>query len=496
MTSDERNSFLNRVIDVVEQQKASENFPYYSYFIAECEKFELTEADFNKQILLDATLAYKGPVEPTSGRHCILFGKKCYSLTQLGTQLFDHPAKSERYLTDAILFKEDVRKLEDSDLTMSIMDVFESETDVYRRYLKVMYHLNPRLPFRIDAKLSERLQSLLLKGFENYDFYTQVYKSFESGFLEIWLTAGDPQMAAKLPPGKTYLDFLTFLYAVDASYPFYLDRLLIQDPQDLIAHAQRDFKSWPTIEVYLNNGQLSTWFIGIGKAEWNKKIASLQLQVDNLPYYDTEEKKQAIVQMLMQVIDVDRPFPKLSADKQELKMEHMEASSTIQVPIVFNLENQAFLKAVVRLDEQVDGISISKTVLSLNSFENSDGEKLYVEIDAVRLVKGRIYKLNLIVNSTFETLTIPIILDVVFPMKTYLKYLAKYAFFGLLYFLVVRGVLMLVTEESSRYLSLHTSFNDIYYDLPVNYFLYTVLLVVSIVGLWQSYRWTRKYERL
>jgi len=319
MTAEDKDTFIKQVASVIEQQKGSEFYSYYSQLINECNTYGLTEEEFNTLILKKAFQLYvselkKNPEDKVENRNRFVepFGERCYNPLQLARSLFNHPHKSEEYLDDASLIKHDIAHLSDSSKALEFGRIFKSEADPYKRYLKIIYKLHNKLPYRIGNNVSETFKELLQKGFQHHDFYDELVDEFINGRLQIWLRETDPENAAKLGEGFGYEDFLKFIYKVDPNYPFYLNDRLFLTPADLVVEAQKNLSFWEDFYRHVENGQLPIWFDSIGKEQWNRQYQSNTGVIANSGYHDEQETKLAVVQSLICTIDPTIEAPKLS----------------------------------------------------------------------------------------------------------------------------------------------------------------------------------------
>ena len=496
MTAEEKESFASQVLEVIQRQNASEDYNYYGHFINECQRYGLTEDDFNKQILVVASKRYDGPIEPTSGPNCLLFGTRCYSIKKMGEMFFNFPSKCEEYMADATLLREDLRRIENTDRTLELLAVFNSEKAVNRRYIRIMYHFNPSLPYRIGTELSANLPILLQKGFQDYKFYEQVVYHFSIGFIQIWLQETDKLNAAKLNGGTGYIDFLKFVYAVDKTYPFYLKDLLYLTPADLAAAAQKSAPLREILYEYMYNGQVPVWFNSTGKPDWNDAYQEVIAKVIELPDYDEQDQRMAAVQSLIQIIDPSIPPPKIISATQKISLLAVEASKPVQQPIVFTLQNTGILKGIISLDNNVEGITLNQHIISFNSFTGSISETIVINIDPLYLEKDVPYNIKLSVTAINETTVIPVIIKIVFPAKAYSLLLLKYGFFGIVYFIIIRSLLALCTNNARFYYPYIPSFYSVSYSLPSNYPVYIIIFMAMIFGLFGLNILTKKVEEL
>ncbi len=176
------------------------------------------------------------------GLYIVIFDEKVSSLAQLGQVLFDNPARAQQYLADDVQLKTNVNTLTKNDVNkvFRLLKIYKSEADIVNRYLKIVYYLNPSLPYRVGDDTSTNTQELLYKSFADYSYYDKVFADFEAGKIQLWLKESNPADAAKLPNGNDYASFLEFAYGVYAGYPFYLNGILFVNPAELAQEANKD----------------------------------------------------------------------------------------------------------------------------------------------------------------------------------------------------------------------------------------------------------------
>jgi len=204
-----------------------------------------------------------------AGRPIQLFGQEIKSLSKLGEVLFFNRMKALRYLEDHIFLKENINYLSNQnvDLTIGFLDTYKAERDPEKRFLRIAYQLNKRLPFTIDNEHFATLNNLLQKGWQNYDFFEAIYNKFATGHLQLWINQCFPELVGFLPKKKTFPDFLYFIYSFNPQYPFYIGRELFLRPDDIAVSAKKDVTLWPIILKSIQDEQLFTWLERTGRSE-------------------------------------------------------------------------------------------------------------------------------------------------------------------------------------------------------------------------------------
>lgn len=425
-----------------------------------------------------------------------IFGKKVSSLKEIGHVLFVNTDKAKiEYLHNAIYLPQDVAKLENSEKALEFEKIINSENDINKRFLKVVYYLNPDLPFVIDNISYPTINHLFDKTSYDYALFLNTANNYHQGFIHIWLTQCDTANAAKLTPGFDYNDFLKFLYQINKNHPFYINEEKFDTPLQLIEKAKKSKFYWGKISDAMLNGQLPVWFAGIGKYEW---IAQYNKQTEafiDADYYNTEDKKLAAVQTLIQIIDPLITYPKIAAIPKSMQLLSVEGSHAIEQPVLLKLENEGFLKAKILLDRVNEGIWLHVNEATFQSQSLHTETKVLLHINAPKLIKDKVHSFNIEVKTIYETLTIPVAIKVVFPKKAYYIQLIKYAFVGAIFFGGIRFLVGAMTSTNSWLENEYDNYRGIN-NLPENYFAYFIALVLFITVLISSFFIIKKIEKI
>lgn len=426
-----------------------------------------------------------------------IFGTVISSLEEMGELFFYNRQKTTNYLKNANYLPVDITALQNSDKAMEFEEIINTEQDFDRRYLKVIYHLNPSLPFRIDNYLFKTINELFNQSATNYDLYSEAAISYSKGFVHIWLNETDPVNAAKLTENFDYNSFLKFLFRINATHPFYLNSEKYTTPAQLIEKAKTEKLYWYKIIEAITNGQLPAWFEGIGKHEWNQQYNSATEVFIKSDYHDPEDKKLAAVQALIQIIDPSVSNPRIVSDQPQIQLLSIEGSNAIKHDINLTLEKSGFVKAKVYLDTDENGISLSNNTVTFFSQNNMVSHKLLLSIEAMKLIKDKLYSFNIKVKTEYETIVIPVAIKAVFPKKAYYKQLLKYALLGGIFFAFIRFFTGFITDSNSWFSPYQFNGPDGYSAyLPHNYFAYFIGLVLLIGGLVAAIFLIRKIEKI
>lgn len=225
----------------------------------------------------------KEVIPPKPENFVIILDERVTSLQQLGSVLFENPIRALEYLANEELFKAAINSLTNNDVNkiFRLLKVLKSESDPDKRFLKVIYYLNPALPYRTTSGNSADIQVLLDKSFQNYALYQEVYGDFKNNKIQVWLRAINAPQAANLPEDKSYLCFLAFVYSINAAHPFYLNNELFPSPVDLVDKARHESNFLELIKEPVNRENLMVWLNAIEQESNLKQNNDTQNELAN-----------------------------------------------------------------------------------------------------------------------------------------------------------------------------------------------------------------------
>ncbi len=436
-------------------------------------------------------------------RTSIIFGTTVSSLEDVGEVLYKNEEKAHNFLKNTNYIIPEVTKLHSTDKAFEFEEILEKEHDQSKRYLKAIYHLNPSLPYRINGEGEfKSITDIYKKAFDSYIFYKFFSEIYEEGKISIWLKETDPNNYGKLPVGTDYKAFLEFTYKVNKDYPFYLIKEKIDTPQTLISNARADYIYWKKIIDYTKNGQLPIWFSGIGRQDWVTAYnSSIGVMLDGM-YQEDEDKELASVQTLIQIIDETAPTPALIVSRQKIEKLDIEGSdATVKEPLTIQLQNTGFARANIYFDTVIEGIDISVNTYSFHSQNSKTGVDVELLIDSSKLIKKQLYQTDVIIETLYEKINVPVKVMAVFPKKAYAFMLLKYAAIFMLFFGLLRYGMGELTANASwlgnnPQLHSYLSFATPKENLPVNSFYFFLFLLTWVGGLVGSIFVVRKFERI
>lgn len=417
-------------------------------------------------------------------------GEKAHSLAELGEISYKKPADAKYYLRNANYLVPSITTLTKSVLAADVFSkIIENELTIDKRYLKIIYLLNPALPYRLNEQDFGNVTLLFKKTATDYNLFLAAADSYSNGFIDIWITQTDPVNAARLTGKYEFNNFLLLLYKVNTSHPFYLDSVRYDTPVQLLMKAETEAALWSKIAAAAENLQLLIWFEGVGRKELVDSYNTNKARVTGYVNYAEEDKALSLVASLVRLINPQLSDPKIQSDKKEIKLLSIEGNKQINQVIVFKMINTGFAKAVYYFDNPVDGIILNHYTFNFWSQHGREADAVILMVDASKLIRNKTYPLNLFINTEFERLTIPIAIKVVFPLKAYLFQVGKYAVFGGMFFALVRYVTGILVNNDSWFVPEQTY-------LPLNYFFYFIGMVIFIGGLTGAIFLIRKFEKI
>src|SRR4051812_15406190 len=193
--------------------------------------------------------------------------------------------------------------------------IIENEPNLDKRYLKVLYHLNKDLPFRLNNEDFATIKDLFARTATDYSLFTTAAEQYSKGHIHIWVNETDAINADKLTGGYDYNSFLKFIYKINSYHPFYLDALRFDTPELLVEQAQSDATLWSKIAHATANGEIQVWLAGIGREEWVIAYDTHLQTINKYAIYTDEEKQLAAVQSLIQLVNPNAPYPTIVSDQ-------------------------------------------------------------------------------------------------------------------------------------------------------------------------------------
>ncbi len=423
-------------------------------------------------------------------------GERVSSLEEMGTITFRKKEEAAYFLKNTNFLPPLVARLTASaSKAVEFEKIFEEERDMESRYLSVVYRLNPALPFRFQDETYSDIKRLLTAASQGEASFRQMRNLFENGHLHIWLGASDAEVAQLLPLKGEPNGFLRFLYRIDSGLPFFVKGEKFFTPAGLAAHLLKDRSLWIPLSREIENGNLFTWFGGIGKTTWAHQYNESYKRIIESGLYKGDILRMAAVQAVLQIIDPTISTPEVKSDKASVSLSDVEAGSIIKSSIRFVLKGDGLLKANVTVDKRFEGIEVKEKELLFDSAGAREHE-IDFAVDGSKLSKDKLYNFNIQVTTVDNTLLVPVEIKVVFPVKAFVGKLLFYGVIGAVVFGLVRFILsLLIDYDGWLVLPEGRSFSLSGVDwLPGYRLLYFAWLVLSGYAVYRIVKWVRKKE--
>lgn len=375
--------------------------------------------------------------------------------------------------------------------------IIESEPDTEKRFLKIIYRLNPILPFKINNQSFADIGELLHKTATDYALFVAAIHNYEKGYIHIWLKETDLLNAPKLTTGYDLNSFLTFIFKVNAHHGIYLNEEKFENPEVLITKIKQDISYWHITNDNMLNGILPTWFNGIGKQEWVEKYNIKFEGFKDSNFYTKDENTYESVQTLLQIVDNSVVEPELAVSPTSIKLLALEGSKPVTEKVQISLQNFGFAKAYIMLDHDVDGIHLNKDHATFFSLSNNITAELLLEIAPLKLVKNKVLFININVLVGYRTISIPVEIKVVFPQKAFVLQLFKYAMLGAIFFGAIRYLLSVSVGNNNE----NSTINNYLQVFGINkfssdYHMYFFVMILFFAGLVSSCLLIKKAEKI
>jgi len=478
-----------------------DKFQVYQHFLGQCVQFEINEEDFFKNVLRPAYLDinFDELIEDPDPRnekntHVFIFGEKIHSLKRLGQVLFDNQNRSEEYLEDMSLLKNHVDTLSTGDDALEYAKLYKSENDKYKKFLRIVYRLNPKLPYRIANETLPTLENIFERGFQDQSFYNLIYNDFASGKLSIWLYEINHEMAGRSTGGKSHNAFLRFIYSINNNYPFYMGNELYATPKEIIDKAKINPAFRSELYTYIQNDMLFTWFDCLGRSDWQNqyvaasgKLLEAKLKGDELINESLEK--------LIQIVEPEVEKPKLKLSVQNITFDKIEAGKKIETIFELDLAGRGYVKARIALSPPTNGIWINTPQFIFFDLNHQNKCTIVLNIDPLQLTKDHLYQLNISIITDYQILEIPLEVRTVFPLRSFILHMAKYGALGFVALAFFRFLVQVFTGNTS-WLKPELVTGNFEEVLPTNYPAYIFLLFLLILMVWGSFRLIKKIEKI
>lgn len=423
-------------------------------------------------------------------------GKQANSLAKLGEISFQNKEDAKYFLRNGNYLPGLITALTKSaSKADQFARIIEDESDSEKKYLRIIYKLNPRLPFQFQDKLYTNLSGLLHDACSTSQLYYALLDSYRKGELQIWVRELDSTLALNISDNYDLNGFLKFLYKTDSTLPFYINNNRYATPEELADHAKKDFTIWPDIAHSIAEKNINEWFTGLCNDDWNNQIENSHHFISKSGYYTEPEINLGLVQALFYIIDPISGRPKLEINQEKVQLLSINGGVTLNHTINLRLKNQGYIKVKVYFKFAKEGISLSNDVFELNTLEGKTSANFNIIIDTTSLQKEQLYNLELVISSVYEDIIIPVEIKVVFPKKAYILKLIQYGLITACFFGAIRYILGILLDYNGWLVDTQQGINssDIINNSPLLSFFIFVLFISGCIF---SFKLVKKFEKV
>lgn len=377
--------------------------------------------------------------ERESLRIQILPGKYAKSIEDIGTILFEDPKESKEIIKEDLLKQVIAQK--DLVLARDISIISKSSKNIDIAYLKIVYRLNRKLPFRFtSSKLVNTIEELCTVIFEDEQTIKLGREFFKNGSIETWLELTDIESHKKLidirdSNSDFEIAFLDLLYTFNPLLPYrFAEKYIVKEPFELAHEIVKSKENWKAGKTELFNYSILLWLEKTNRQDlvdkW-KKIEELYTRSHNCG-----------LEEFLHIMDDKLEYPNIHCNKTTISFPRIQSGKVEASEFILFNKTRGFASAEISFKKNIEGVSLSSKKIDFNSAESLKDSKILVKIDTTNLSKGISYETVIIVNvSNKQKIEIPVSFTLVFPMKAFvmesLKYMAIFSGIFMLYRLII-----------------------------------------------------------
>lgn len=427
-------------------------------------------------------------------RPILIFNEEVRSLEKLGLVLFENKARALAYLQDNLLLKENLVYLshQNVDLTINMMELYASEKNAEKRFLKVCYRLNSKLPFRLSDTDFATPEGLFEWAFTGYGCYAELFNKFASGHFHIWINSCFPEKKDVLSKGESFADFLHFLYNFEPSYPIYIGSVQFSDPQHIALKAIDNDTFWKPLLDAASDDYLFFWLV---KRGYENLVEAFK---ERKRFLVENEKNQSVlskllVQALVEILNQETEAPIVNASLDKIELLNIQGE-ILQQGIEIQLRNKGFMRARMNLNKDISGISLSHNAFTLSHLEGMSNH-VQLMVDPAKLIKNKIYDLSLTIWTDYGSIVIPIRLKAVFPLQAVLRYGLKYGIFIALFLCLIR-LSIAAAMGNMAWLNPEVAWQHIDRQVPANHPAFIIAFIILLTIPILAWKKVKKIEQI
>ena len=368
----------------------------------------------------------------------ILKGKFATTIEEIGTILFDDPAEAKEIIKEDLL--KGVVAQKDVVLARDIAAITKSEKDINLAFCKIVYKLNPSLPYTFMGRDFTSITELCVQIFANKQTIKQGREDLQKGYIEAWLKETNTKahslfLIIRDAAENLDLALLSFIYTFAPHLPYRLaDSYVISNPAQFSEVINNNMQYWQAAKTEIFNSAISTWL----------RIA----QKSDVPNHWDQVKERFIahqdigVECFLRILDNKLEQPHLEVNNSKVNYPAIQSGQVIKTTVVVTNTTRGYIEGYSVLTKEVPGVSLSSSGFSINNASGQNQFAIQLTIDSTNLLKGVAYQTTIQIKTTEQQeLFIPVSFNIVFPKNSFLKQTALYAGIGALFFALIRLIL-------------------------------------------------------
>lgn len=374
----------------------------------------------------------------------IVAGKYASTLEEIGSILYEHPLEAKEIIREDLI--KSVIAQKDVVLAREIGTI-SKDKNIDNAFLSIIYKLNRTLPYKLmpgrEAKTVKELSSL---SFENEQTLKISREHLQKGFTEIWLRETDKKsyetfIRIRDTSENLNIAFLRFLYTFNPELGYRLGgNELVKTPTELASAINKSKDNWEAGKRALFESYIPTWLSTIGQTKFVDQWERVKNQF--------KERQDTGLEFFVRLLDPSLKSSKIVADKDSISYPQIQSGQFVNTDIIFTNETRGSSEFNIYLSKELPGVELSTRKVIINNVTGAPRATVRLTINSNALLKGVNYETS-IIATTFEQqkIEIPVSFKIVFPRNSFIADILKYALYGLLFFLLIRGVLYSISPE-------------------------------------------------
>lgn len=376
--------------------------------------------------------------EREASRIQIVAGKYASTLEEIGAILYEHPLEAKEIIREDLLKQVIAQK--DVVLAREVGTI-SKEKNIDIAFLSIIYKLNRSLPYKLmpgrEAKSVKELCSL---SFENDHTLKLSKEQMKKGLTEVWLRETDKDSYntfVKIRDTSENFDlaFIRFLYTFNPELGYRLGgRDLVKTPVELSAAINKSRENWESGRAELFNSSITTWLSTTGQTKFTDQWEKVKRQF--------KSREDTGLEYFARLLDPSLQSSKIAADKSSISYPHIQSGQVVATDIIFTNQTRGCSEFNLSFTKELPGVELSTRKVVINNVTGASNATVNLSINSNALLKGVNYETT-IIATTFEQqkIEIPVSFRIVFPRNSFIGDILKYAVLGVLFFLLIRGIL-------------------------------------------------------